>query len=147
MPSSLFQVARSIQHDNKDMQTNDEYLWAWKNSGMSDLMIAARLNIKQEDVERRYQELKAAMKTAEENKNGEQHLVGAFSTMCLQYQLLGESLKQISANLNPAKPDEIRDVMGDMEEDPVANLMREFIILRPFKESEVAQIAAALGKS
>ena len=113
--------------------TDDAYLYAWKKSGQSDETIAAKLSISPQEVKRRFIMVEQAVKEDRRQQLGVDMLVQQFNTLCLQYQMVGESLKAVAGNLsNLATPQEVRDKLADGDDATVESLMSSFIILRPW---------------
>lgn len=114
---------------------DDRYIYGCLNAGMPVERLAAKLCITPDEVRRRHASVKAAAASFVET--GVEHLVDVFNTVCLQYNMVGEGLKVLSANLSdPILPEEIRSKIVTDPEQTVRNLMASFIILRPFKAPE-----------
>ncbi len=117
------------------MTTNDQYLWAWKKAGMSDRIIAARLNMDISQVAVRFAQIEKAI--ADRKDAGVENLINQFNLTCLIYQNLGEGLKEIAAGLtNMATPEEIKNQLKEDPDETVRALMSSFVILRPWKPSD-----------
>ena len=115
---------------------DDKYLKIWKDSGQSDELIAKKLSITPDEVRRRYELIRQVQAAAP--VVGADKLQSQFNVLCLQYNLLGESLKKVAENLyNHASPQEIKAKldMGSAEES-VKSLMSSFIILHPWKDPD-----------
>jgi len=116
------------------MSDIDKYLWAWKNAGQSDDTVAGKLGIKPEEVAARYIAMEAAI--ANQQSLGIDHMIAQFNALCFQYQLLGEALKVIVASLGQTvTPQEVKEKLTEDQDKTVENLMKNFIILHPWKPS------------
>lgn len=105
----------------------------YKQAKMSDADIAAKLGIKVEEVEQRWQALLAAAHSAA--TNGTVELANQLNILALQYQLVGESLKILTTGLGKtASPEDIRAcVVPGNADQTVKNLVTRFTIIHPFK--------------
>lgn len=111
------------------MTETDLYLIKAKTAGMPGRIIAARLGVKESDLEARWQKILQEMSSHQ--STGYNSLCEWITQMANQYQLLGESLKVTASALS--------DIMGEPElrmlvtKDPevtIKNLQEHAIVLR-----------------
>jgi hypothetical protein len=117
------------------MSTDEQYLWAWKKAGMKDEVIAARLHMDVNQVAIEFAEIEGMIK--DQKDAGIENLINQFNLTCLQYQVLGERIKEIAAGFSGcASPQEIKEKLKSNPEETVQSLMSSFIILHPWKSLE-----------
>lgn len=113
------------------MITDDAYLIRAKQAGISNEILAAKLNTTPERIEERWQDLLKIGDSLE--GNGYMNLSEKFTVLLHQYQLLGESLKPICQALGDvASLNEIIEVHDPNPRKTAVRLIQNFIILRPY---------------
>lgn len=101
-----------------------------KSVGMPDDVIAQRMELTTDQV--RTIVVCAIQEIESSKKNGYVDLSAAFTKLCFQYQLLGESLKVVcGAMASSASVQEIKAVISN-HPNPEAALLDNFIVLRKF---------------
>ena len=127
------------------MTEDDKYLWTWKRAGISNEVIAAKMSITPEEVERRFQSL--TMEVTGPKESGIEDLAAHFNLTCLQYQLLGESLKHLGAALStPVSPSELTKEF-DIGETLATGIISKYIVLHPFQKPDLKAIEKSLGQN
>lgn len=117
---------------------NDTWIVKYKNAGLSDKDIAARLNTTPAEIRKRWLEMLQDAKQAV--VNGHANLVAQFSILSHQYMLLGESLKIIgNALANEVPSAELQACLEAQHQIPpeealaiARDLLKSHIVLRPF---------------
>lgn len=111
---------------------DDVYILKFLQAGLPVKIVAARLGITEGEVLQRFERMKQQVQAV--HSSGYVDLCAQFDNLCLQYSLLGESLKLIASALDQtAQPDQIREAIVPNDPDAtVGNLVKNFIILRPF---------------
>lgn len=111
--------------------TDDNVLIKYKSAGLSDEVIASKMNVSVEEVRIRWNQLVEI--AAHSKNNGYGELAAQFNTMALQYQLLGESMKICAAALSDVMPiSEVAEFIVDDRAQTLKNLSENCIILKPF---------------
>jgi hypothetical protein len=106
------------------------YMMKAKRAGIPDQVIAKKLNVSVEELDRQFRSQVATVLST--TSNGYKDLTDSFVNMCHQYQLVGESLKMMGAGLNElATLAEVQDATG-MNQEASEKLMVSFIVLRKF---------------
>lgn len=118
------------------MRVNDDgMLLKYKEAKFTDEVIAKKMGITPEEVQRRWETL--VTKSKEANRAGYFDLCEQYRILCQQYQLLGESLKIVAGALGEAASSEaIRSQITKDPEETLRNLCRSFIILKPFTPAD-----------
>lgn len=112
------------------MTADDNYLVKLKNAKLPDHLIAAKLGISVEEVQRRWCALFAEFQSMQ--ANGYQNLIDQFTVLSNQYQLLGQSLMIIGNNLGGVlTTEELEALVVEDREQTLQNLRTKCIILRP----------------
>lgn len=119
------------------MTTDDQYIFAWVNGGRRHAWIAKKLAMKEEDVQERYDQIAARLKSQEADGVNMEGQLTDFNNLCLQYQTMGETLKIVANGMsNVAQYDEVLALVvqerknGANDEDITLELMNRFIIMR-----------------
>lgn len=114
------------------MTFDDKYMLRLKSAKVSDKVIAAKLGITEDELQKRWAKMVAELSTALTSTYG--LLVDQITVMANQYQLLGESLKIVcNAVGNQLSREELEALVVDNREQTLANLRDNCIILRPFE--------------
>jgi hypothetical protein len=101
--------------------------------------IAAKLSISEAEVERRWHALQQEI-AGEMATNGHGDIIVQWTTLCMQYQLLGESLKALGSGLcNLAHVSDLMEQVPGLRDVQAIELVRKFIILRPYVAVDPAQ--------
>jgi CTP synthase (UTP-ammonia lyase) len=110
---------------------DDKVLVRYKMAGIPNHLIAAKMGISVNEVERRWKDLEAI---AKEMDSGYVALVAQYTVLCQQYQLLGESLKIISSAIsNRMTIADVDAIIASCKPEEISlKLMSSSIILRPF---------------
>lgn len=109
----------------------DQYIVKLKTTNVSDPIIAEKLGISVEEVNRRWNRVLAEVQSNVDN--GYNGLCDYFSLLAQQYQLVGESLKVVGSALgNVATSEEILKCITSDPEETFKKLKSEFIILKSF---------------
>jgi len=127
------------------MVTDDNYLIKMKTAQKPDAVIAAKMGITVEEVNRRWDRILADLKLCQEN--GYNALCDQFTMMANQYQLLGGSLKIMAGVIGSViNSDELDKLVTNNAEETLKNLRAHCIILRKFvpmtSEEAVRQVIA-----
>ena len=115
--------------------TNDAYIIACKQAGLSDAITAARLGLSVDEVKASWERL---VKDAETRaSSGYPDLVQQYTIMAHQYQLLGESLKVIAFALdNHVTSEELQKGLPTQLDLVASYLLQHYIILRKFTPAD-----------
>lgn len=122
------------------MNVTDELLiLKYKMAGMSEKAIAAKLGITEEEVVKRLTSVIDRFSNSAENGYGQ--LTTAYLRLCNQYQLVGDSLKEVARALgNTASSEEVRVCLSSNPEESLQKLLSSFIILHPFRPLTNAEL-------
>lgn len=113
------------------MTQDDLYILKYKQAGFPTKIVANRLGVSEEEVERRFEDIKNHCEARQ--ANGYLDLAVQFDNLCLQYQMMGENLRILAKALgDDVSLAEIRNQVADDPEITSSNLAKNFIILRPF---------------
>ena len=119
--------------EKKKMIGDDQYLVKCKQTGLKNEVIAEKMGITPDEVERRFRQL---IQIADQiQSNGWVDFQNQFTVLCTHYQLLGESLKAIAQGLQPLTPSEIEHHLAGSSEDikrSLESLTQNCIILKKF---------------
>jgi len=118
------------------MSPLDHYLIKLKGARLADEAIAARLGWTLPQVQQRWIEIQESVQR--QRANGYIRLAQCFEELCLQYQLVGNSLRVIAAGLGQAMPEE--EIKALIRADPaetLKNLTTQAIVLKVFAPEEI----------
>jgi len=125
------------------MNDTDKYIIGSAQTGRDVKVIAAKLGMTVEAVEQRLRDLQATSDA--QKQNGSHDLLNAFNNTCQQYQMVGEGLKHLGANLSdPVTVTELAALIGEpggMTNEAIAQrILARFILLRPYTPTEVESL-------
>lgn len=112
------------------LSDSDTYLIKLKALRLSNEKIAEKLGIHPNEVERRWQSLSATLVAATDS--GYANLCDRFSILCAQYQLVGESLKEIARALGESVSVETLRNMISTDPEETLQRLKGLIILKPY---------------
>ena len=113
------------------MISDDSYLFKLKTAKVVDAIIARKLGITVEEMNRRWDRIVADLKVSEHN--GYNALCDQFTIMANQYQLLGGSLKVMAKVIGSVMTSrEMEELVTSDPKQTLENLRKNCIVLRCF---------------
>lgn len=113
------------------MDSNDEYIAKMVQAGIPAKRIADKLGMTEDDVVQRWKYLQQWATSIHEN--GMVKLVGAFTVLCNQFELLGGSIKLFSMTLNKALTPKQIDELLKLDKEQLADALKnQYIVLPAF---------------
>jgi len=113
------------------MISDDSYLFKLKTAKVVDAIIARKLGITVEEMNRRWDRIVADLKASEHN--GYNALCDQFTIMANQYQLLGGSLKVMAKVIGSVMTSrEMEELVTSDPKQTLENLRKNCIVLRCF---------------
>lgn len=111
------------------MNADDQYLVKLVSVGTNPKVIAAKLNITEQEVALRWKRIQKQAETVE--FDGYAELCGQFTILANQYQLVGESLKLVASALSrKASNQELLSLIGKTDKETLHNLKTKVIVLK-----------------
>jgi len=132
------------------MNENDKYILGAARAGRDMKLIAAKLGMTRNECEQRLRDVTATLNARE--KNGSDDLINAFNNTCHQYQMVGEGLKHLGANLSdPVTVTELAALIGSdgavTNEAIAERILSSFIVTRPYTPTDVEKLEEDHNKS
>jgi len=126
------------------MTESDKFLLKWSRAKMPHARIAAKLGLEPGSIQEAIDRLESAQEA--QHEVGSDQLAEHFQLTCHQYQLLGEGLRHIGANLNqPVSPAEIQEVIDKTDPGELAvALLKRFMMFQPYTPLDVQKLEEEL---
>lgn len=121
---------------------NVHVVMKYKAAGWQDTRIAKKMGISEKDVQHYFQI--GIEQLNQKLPSGYASLCEVFSILLHQYQLMGESFKQIAKALGNVMPlEEVMKILNEGDEhsdrERAAHLLNRAIVLRPFQREEIPE--------